>query len=111
MKKNPLVQGFTLIEIIVIVGILAILAMILFPSLLNYTSHAKSSKDATNARSSYSEVQVAVELGIISESGSKAVGGGICSYIIVLKVVTEYSCIMKSGTYTLDENFQSDMGE
>ena len=47
MKKN---QGFTLVELIVVLVILAILAAILVPALLGYIDKAKQKKDIYKAR-------------------------------------------------------------
>lgn len=106
MKLEDFSRGFTLVELIVILGVLTILSMILIPSLLEYSAEATITKDAANARSSYSEVQVAVDMGYIVASGTRIVGNGVCSYTVVDKVITEYECEMDSGTYTLDGNFQ-----
>jgi len=111
MKQNDSYKGFTLVELIVVLGVLTILSMILIPSLLNYTSRATIAKDSTNARSSYSEVQAAVDMGYIVTSGTREVGDGVCSFTVVNKVVTEYICEMNSGSYSLDENFQHESVE
>ena len=48
MRKNN--QGFTLVELIVVLVILAILAAILVPALLGYIDRAKDNQDILNAR-------------------------------------------------------------
>lgn len=53
-KKN---QGFTLVELIVVLVILAILAAILVPALLGYIDRAKDNQDILNARTLYTSAQ------------------------------------------------------
>ena len=47
--------------------ILAILAAILVPAILNYVGKARDSKNQANARSFYSEISVALATGVGSE--------------------------------------------
>ena len=54
MKKN---KGFTLVEIIVILVILAIMAAILIPSLTTYIDKAKEKQVTANARAAYVAAQ------------------------------------------------------
>lgn len=63
MKKILTKKGFTLIELIVVIAILAILAAILIPSLTNYISQANVAKDKANARALYSEAVLALSTG------------------------------------------------
>ena len=51
MKKNNMNKGFTLVELIVVLVILAILAAILVPALLGYIDNARSKQIVLNARS------------------------------------------------------------
>jgi prepilin-type N-terminal cleavage/methylation domain-containing protein len=105
MLKILKTKGMTMIELLIVILVIAILASILVISLSGYTSKATEAKDAANARSSYSEVQLAAQMGNMNDSGEKSVGGGTCTFTIVTRVVTEYSCVMKSGTYSLEGNF------
>lgn len=48
IKQNT--KGFTLVELVIVVGILAILALLLIPRIASYTSEAKNSRELANAR-------------------------------------------------------------
>lgn len=54
MKKN---KGFTLVEVIVILVILAILAAVLIPSLTTYIDKAREKNITANARAAYVAAQ------------------------------------------------------
>ena len=49
MKKNR--KGFTLIEMLVVIAIIAILVAIIIPTVSNATLRAKAATDAANLRS------------------------------------------------------------
>lgn len=48
IKQNT--KGFTLVELVIVIGILAILALLLIPRIASYTSEARNSKELANAR-------------------------------------------------------------
>ncbi len=54
MNKNK--KGFTLVELIVVISILAVLALILVPSIIGYTAKAKQAVGEANAKSCYSQL-------------------------------------------------------
>ena len=62
MKKILTKKGFTLIELIVVIAILAILAAILIPSVTYYINESTKAKNLANARSLYSQYTLALNL-------------------------------------------------
>jgi prepilin-type N-terminal cleavage/methylation domain-containing protein len=64
MKKNK--KGFTLIEIIVVVVILAVLMAVAVPSVLKYIDEADDAKYITQARSAYTILNRGIAKAIVS---------------------------------------------
>lgn len=56
IKKNE--KGFTLVELVIVVAILAILAALLVPRIMGNVEDAKKSKELANARTIASEITI-----------------------------------------------------
>lgn len=56
IKKNE--KGFTLVELVIVVAILAILAALLVPRIMGNVEDAKKSKEIANARTIASEITI-----------------------------------------------------
>lgn len=54
-------EGFTLIELVIVIAILAILAMIMVPAIGKYIDNANESKAQSNAKSFYTNAVLASE--------------------------------------------------
>jgi len=57
-KKNN--KGFSLVELIVVIAIMAVLIGVIAPQFLGYTDKAKESTDVQNAQALASEIQVII---------------------------------------------------
>lgn len=55
-------KGFTLVELVIVVAILAILVGILAPAYSKYVERSAESTDLENVRTAYGEVMIAVEI-------------------------------------------------
>ena len=56
IQKSRAKKGFTLVELIVVISIIAILMLILVPSLLAYLKKSKKTKAEANAKTCYNAV-------------------------------------------------------
>lgn len=106
MKKILTKKGFTLIELIVVIAILAILAAILIPSLTNYITQANISKNESSARAFYSEYMLDVASGVTTPAVTTTLSDGTTCTITVSATdaydVTNVVCGLgaTAGTYT-----------
>ncbi len=75
-------KGFTLIELIVVIGILAVLAAVLIPSISNYVAQAREATNNANARALYSEVSAEFAMGTLSAAGNRTEAGITCSWTV-----------------------------
>jgi type IV pilus assembly protein PilA len=69
MKKNN--KGFSLVELIVVIAIMAVLMAVLAPAMLRYVEKSRVQKDKTTA----SEVENAVELALSDDTVYNKLGG------------------------------------
>lgn len=91
MKDN--VKGFTLVEIIVVLLILAILAAIAIPSMLGYVNEARNSEWIAEARTGYVAAQTVATKQAASPDAETASDAKIKEYIELpanLAEITKY---------------------
>jgi len=103
MKKRLNKKGFTLIELIVVIAILAILAAILIPSLSGYIQKATDSKNQANCRALYTQYALDVAVSTTGTATAPALAGGATAITAVSSggVVTSFSCTFgTNGTFT-----------
>lgn len=85
-KKNN--KGFSLVELIVVIAIMAVLMVVLAPAMLRYVEKSRVQKDDTAVH----EVQRAVELALSDEAVVDEISGG------EVVTVSNGSITMTSGT-------------
>lgn len=110
MKKILTKKGFTLIELIVVIAILAILAAILIPSLTNYLARATYARNQSNARSFYTAVVLQVATTnppafvLANVPGTNPCGSGP-SVTVLNGAVTAFTCTINNLDFSLANNF------
>ena len=53
---NKNIRGFTLVELVIVIGVLATLALLLVPRIINYFHEAENAKEISNARMIANEI-------------------------------------------------------
>ena len=91
-------KGFTLIEMLVVIAIIAVLVAIVVPAVSNSTTKAQASTDAANLRSIKAEAQIAVlnngytapaDDTILAGSGKVRIGGTDAAPVYALSAASE----------------------
>lgn len=102
MKKLNNKKGFTLIELIVVIAILAILAAILIPSLTNYIQKATDSKNQANCRSLYTQYSLDVAISTTGTATAPTLTGATITAASSGGAVTSFVCdfYVAGGKYT-----------
>lgn len=95
MKKDN--KGFSLVELIIVIAIMAVLIGLLAPQYLKFVKQSKVSADVSNAQSLATAVNVAFANGEIGEcvlSGSSGQVSGVSAQYPATKLV-------ETGTWTI----------
>ena len=93
MKLRKAKKGFTIVELVIVIGVIGILAGILIPTFVNVTQKAEEAALQSNLANAYSSYAAEAADGVIDEDGKT----------IVFKGQSEVSLtITGKGTYVYD---------
>ena len=105
MKKLKNSKGFTLMEMLIVVAIIAVLVAIAIPTFTNQLEKAREAADMANLRSAYAEV-VAAALTDDNNNGRVTVGGvegsGERTYTVEV-TATKHNSTWLGGTPTIGD--------
>lgn len=95
MKKEMNNKGFSLVELIIVIAIMAVLIGVLAPQYLKYVNNSKVSTDITNAESIATAINVAVadnDTGSLSIHSGTAFAGGATVYSDGTRTIIAPAC-------------------
>lgn len=113
MKKELNNKGFSLVELIIVIAIMAVLMGVLAPQYLKYVKQSKISTDITNAEEMATAINVAVADGVNTSGADKATAPSnsafagsteIVSKSSGTKVYAPYSKVKKEYKWKVDWN-------
>ena len=105
-KKNQ--KGFTLVEIIAVLLILAILAAAAIPTMLGFVDEAKGKSEIANARAAFVAAQTIATETYVTTSGDQATKDTACETDITDAEVAKLTGI-DSGDFTLVKTNADDL--
>ena len=71
MKHNKNKKGFTIVELVIVIGVIGILAGILIPTFVNVTKNAEAAALQSNLANAYSSYAAEAADGVIDEGANK----------------------------------------
>lgn len=71
MKRNKNRKGFTIVELVIVIGVIGILAGILIPTFVNVTKNAEAAALQSNLANAYSSYAAEAADGVIDEGANK----------------------------------------
>ena len=99
-KKNN--KGFSLVELIVVVAIMAVLVGVLAPAYLKYVEKSRASKDELNAEEVRHAVEVAMSDETIYDEVTTAAGAGTTVVLTVTDAASDYVAVTSPASATAD---------
>jgi type IV pilus assembly protein PilA len=100
MEKKMNNKGFSLVELIIVIAIMAVLIGVLAPQYLKYVERSRASTDVTNAQEIAAAVSAAIADGNTISSGTlSAVTAGGSVENLDAGTVTKSSAVSKNATF------------
>ena len=95
MKHNKTKKGFTIVELVIVIGVIGILSGILIPTFVNVTKNAEAAALQSNLANAYSSYAAEAADGVIDEGDNEG-------QPIVFKGQSEVSLTIGEANYVYD---------